>query len=263
MNSKYFKKEKKILKSFSLYNINNKNNSDNNRFNSTGKIKNIKKIKSFKKHFSFRHNLNNRFYKLLKNYNNNSWTKHKKRASPNIIDKNTFNFSLKDENNEILKRTLNIINGDKKHLQYCNIANKKEIDKLNSAKEFREKMKIIQNNLQIIKKNNLEEKKKMKELMMIRKIKNQKNQEIIRIKLETNAKNNLEDKKGIKKLNINKIKNPHNVIIKIETKHNLKFNRINNREKLEKFERKLDIQKDKLMNKYSEIMKRIKEEKKD
>ena len=265
MNSKFFKKQKKILKSFSLYNINSKNNSNINRFNSTEKVKNLKKIKTIKKHFSFRKNVNNRFYKLLRNYNNNSWSKYKKRASPNIIDKNTFNFSLKDENNEILRRTFNIINGDKKHIQYCNIANKKEIDKLNSAKEFREKMKIIQNNLQIIKKNNLEEKKKMKELMMIRKIKNQKNQDIIRIKLETNAnkfpKNNLEDKKKLKKLNINK--NPYSVIIKIETKHNLKFNGINNKEKLEKLDRQLNEQNDKLMNKYNKIMKRIKEEKKD
>ena len=265
MNSKFFKKQKKILKSFSLYNINSKNNSNINRFNSTEKVKNLKKIKTIKKHFSFRKNVNNRFYKLLRNYNNNSWSKYKKRASPNIIDKNTFNFSLKDENNEILRRTFNIINGDKKHIQYCNIANKKEIDKLNSAKEFREKMKIIQNNLQIIKKNNLEEKKKMKELMMIRKIKNQKNQDIIRIKLETNAnkfpKNNLEDKKKLKKLNINK--NPYSVIIKIETKHNLKFNGINNKEKLEKLDRQLNEQNDKLMNNYNKIMKRIKEEKKD
>ena len=265
MNSKFFKKQKKILKSFSLYNINSKNNSNINRFNSTEKVKNLKKIKTIKKHFSFRKNVNNRFYKLLRNYNNNSWSKYKKRASPNIIDKNTFNFSLKDENNEILRRTFNIIKGDKKHIQYCNIANKKEIDKLNSAKEFREKMKIIQNNLQIIKKNNLEEKKKMKELMMIRKIKNQKNQDIIRIKLETNAnkfpKNNLEDKKKLKKLNIHK--NPYSVIIKIETKHNLKFNGINNKEKLEKLDRQLNEQNDKLMNKYNKIMKRIKEEKKD
>ena len=268
MNSKFFKKQKKILKSFSLYNINSKNNSNINRFNSTEKVKNLKKIKTIKKHFSFRKNVNNRFYKLLRNYNNNSWSKYKKRASPNIIDKNTFNFSLKDENNEILRRTFNIINGDKKHIQYCNIANKKEIDKLNSAKEFREKMKIIQNNLQIIKKNNLEEKKKMKELMMIRKIKNQKNQEIIRIKLETNAnKFNLEDKKKIKKININRFKNPDNVIIKIEAKNNLKFNGINkginNREKLEKLDKQLNEQNDKLMNKYNKIMKRIKEEKKD
>ena len=265
MNSKFFKKQKKILKSFSLYNINSKNNSNINRFNSIEKVKNLKKIKTIKKHFSFRKNVNNRFYKLLRNYNNNSWSKYKKRASPNIIDKNTFNFSLKDENNEILRRTFNIINGDKKHIQYCNIANKKEIDKLNSAKEFREKMKIIQNNLQIIKKNNLEEKKKMKELMMIRKIKNQKNQDIIRIKLETNenklGKNNLEDKKKLKKLNINK--SPYSVIIKIETKHNLKFNGINNKEKLEKLDRQLNEQNDKLMNKYNKIMKRIKEEKKD
>ena len=264
MNSKFFKKQKKILKSFSLYNINSKNNSNINRFNSTEKVKNLKKIKTIKKHFSFKKNVNNRFYKLLRNYNNNSWSKYKKRASPNIIDKNTFNFSLKDENNEILRRTFNIINGDKKHIQYCNIANKKEIDKLNSTKEFREKMKIIQNNLQIIKKNNLEEKKKMKELMMIRKIKNQKNQDLIRIKLETNAnkfgKNNLEDKKKLKKININRIKNPDNVIIKIETKHNLKFN---NREKLEKLDKQLNEQNDKLMNKYNKIMKRIKEEKKD
>ena len=234
MSSKYIKKEKKKLKSFSLYNINNKNNSNNERnerFNSSGKIKNIKGIKKIKKHYSFRKILNNKFYKLLKNYNNNSWTKHKKRDLPTIIDKNTFNFSLKDENNDILRRTYNIIKGDKKHLQYSNIANKKEIDKLNSAKEFREKMKIIQNNLQIIKKNNLEEKKKMKELMMIRKVKNREKQEMMR---------------------------------KLVTKSNkLKFNGIKNREKLEKFDRKLDIQKDKLMSKYTEIMKRIKEEKKD
>ena len=100
---------------------------------------------------------------------------------------------------------------------------------------------------------------------MIRKIKNQKNQDIIRIKLETNAnkfpKNNLEDKKKLKKLNINK--NPYSVIIKIETKHNLKFNGINNKEKLEKLDRQLNEQNDKLMNKYNKIMKRIKEEKKD
>ena len=74
-------------------------------------------------------------------------------------DKNIFNFSLKDENNAILRRTFNIIKGNKKHLQFTNIANRKEIAKKNAAKEFREKLKLIQSNLEIIKKCNLEEKK--------------------------------------------------------------------------------------------------------
>ena len=218
MNSKFFKKQKKILKSFSLYNINSKNNSNINRFNSTEKVKNLKKIKTIKKHFSFRKNVNNRFYKLLRNYNNNSWSKYKKRASPNIIDKNTFNFSLKDENNDILIRTINIEKGNRKHILYSSIASKREREKIREAKEFHNKMKIIESNLKIIKKNNLDEKRKMKELMMIRKIK----------KLNSKPKN-YDIKSYI-------LKNDKNLMSKQSTKR-----------------------KEKVMNKFEEIMKKIKQ----
>ena len=202
-NYKYMKKERRMIKSYSLY-----NNKDNNKiFNST--VKNIKKL-HIKKCLSFRQALNNRFYKSLRN----SWFKPKNILFPSIIDKNTFNFSLKDENNAILRRTFNIIKGNKKHQQFTNIANRKEIAKKNAAKEFREKMKLIQSNLEIIKKCNLEEKKKMKELMMIRRMK----------------KN---EKKSVKK-----------------NKRNFDNHEI--------IDRNLNIKNDKIMNKYKEIMNKIK-----
>ena len=203
-NYKYMKKERKMIKSYSLY------NKDNNKiFNSTVKLKNIKKLQ-LKKCLSFRQTLNNRFFKSLRN----SWFKPKTTLFPKIIDKNTFNFSLKDENNDILKRTFNIIKGNKKHQQFTNIANRKEIAKKNAAKEFREKMKLIQSNLEIIKKCNLEEKKRMKELMMIRRVKKNEKQSVKK------------DKR--------------------------------NSEEREKYERKLNIKNDKIMNKYKEIMNKIK-----
>ena len=204
-NYKYMKKERRMIKSYSLY-----NNKDNNKiFNSTVKLKNIKKL-HIKKCLSFRQALNNRFYKSLRN----SWFKPKNTLFPSIIDKNTFNFSLKDENNAILRRTFNIIKGNKKHQQFTNIANRKEIAKKNAAKEFREKMKLIQSNLEIIKKCNLEEKKKMKELMMIRRMKK-------------NEKNSVKKNKR-------------------------------NFDNHEIIDRNLNIKNDKIMNKYKEIMNKIK-----
>ena len=80
---------------------------------------------------------------------------------------------------------------------------------MNSAKEFRNKMKMIQNNIELIKKKNLEEKKKMKELISIRKI-NKPKKNIIDDKLK---KKKFELDKNLDKEN-NIIKNKYNEIMK-------------------------------------------------
>ena len=216
MSTKNIMKGRKLKKSYSLYNTfySACNNTIRiQKCNSTEKLKSIKKIKKVKKNLSYRQSLYNRFYKLLKN---RTIKKPKYDLFPQINDKNTFNFSLKDENNDILIRTLNIDKGNKKHILYSNIASKREREKIREAKEFRNKMKIIESNLKIIQKNNLEEKRKMKELIMIRKIK----------KINPKGKNN--DIKSYILKNDNKLIN-----------------------------KKLEIRKGKLINKFEEIMKRI------
>ena len=206
-------KIRKLIKSFSLYNKKPKE-----------KIINFKKF-DIKKQLSFRKTLNNRFYKTLKN---TIRYKPKNTLFPRIIDKNTFDFSLKDENSDILRRINNINKGNIKHLQYSILSNKKKIAKIKEAKEFREKMKVIQRNLEIIKKNSLEEKKKMKELMLIRKTKKHKKKS---------------DKKDIKKIG------PTNAY---ERKLNIKkFGSFDD------YERKLNLKNAQIMNKYKEIMNKI------
>ena len=221
MSTKYIMKEKKLKKSYSLYNT--FNNTFNKtikikKYNSTEKLKGIKKIKKVKKNLSHNKALYNKFYKLLNMNLKNRTKRAKYELFPQIIDKNTFNFSLKDENNDILIRTINIEKGNRKHILYSSIASKREREKIREAKEFHNKMKIIESNLKIIKKNNLDEKRKMKELMMIRKIK----------KLNSKPKN-YDIKSYI-------LKNDNNLMSKQSTKR-----------------------KEKVMNKFEEIMKKIKQ----
>lgn len=190
MNIKYQIK-KTFKNSFSLYKNKNNNNTKGKAF---GKMNNLKRLK---KHSSCKESLNNKFFKLLSKNKN---PKETYTIFPNIIDKNTFNFNLEDENTEILRRTLKIKIGNQKHLELCNISNRNKIEKMNSAKEFRNKMKMIQNNIELIKKKNLEEKKKMKELISIRKI--------------NKPKKNINDYKLKKKFELNEKLDIENTIIK-------------------------------------------------
>ena len=133
----------------------------NMKLNPIEKIEKIKKVKRLKKNFSTKQTFKN-FYKSLKS----TWSQSKRHFYPSIIDKNTFNFNLSDENSELIKRTFIINKGNLKHNYLTKIANKKEIEKINSAKEFRNRMKIMKNNLEIIKKKNLEEKIKINKLIL-------------------------------------------------------------------------------------------------
>ena len=206
MNSKYIKTNKKLVKSYTLYLKNITDDKYNKLLNSTKKLKNYTKL-NLKRNLSFRQTLKNGFYKQLKH----SWKKQQTTLFPNIIDKNTFNFSLKDENNEILLRTFNKNKENEKHTQYSNFAYKKEIEKIKAAKEFREKMKIIKNNLEIIKKNNLEEKKKMKELIMIRKMKKNKKESVKKDKIKIENQESYYKKLNIKN---DKVMNKYREIMK-------------------------------------------------
>ena len=207
MSTNTFKKEY-IKKSYKLY------KPKNMKINSLEKNKSVKTIK---KHLPSRHSLTNKFFRSLRS-TCSQWSRPKKHIFPNIIDKNTFNFNLSDENNDLLKRDYILKIGEKKHNYFSKISNKKKIEKINSAKEFLNKMKIMQNNLEIIKKKNLEEKRKMKELILTRKI------------------------KKFKKYDLNN---------KVSRRRS-----IFNEEKLKTFDKKLTIEKDKLMNRFNEIMRK-------
>ena len=132
-----------------------------------------------------------------------------------------FNFNLSDENIDYLKRDYILKIGEIKHNYLSKMSDKKKIEKVNSAKEFLNKMKIMQNNLEIIKNKNLEEKKKMKELILKRKLKKLK-------------KNDLNSKK---KSQLKPLFNAENIKI---------------------FDKKLSIEKDNLMNRFNEIMRKTK-----
>lgn len=129
-------------------------------------IKKIKRIKKIKNHLSLRETVESKFYKSLKR----NWTQSQKNFNSKYIDKNTFNFNVSDEYSDTLKR-VSIKQKGIKHKNLSIIAQKKVLEKINSAKQFRNKMEIMLNNLEIIKKKMLEEKQKMKEITIIRKIK--------------------------------------------------------------------------------------------
>ena len=210
MSTKYFIKEN-IKKSYKLY------KPKSMKLNSSEKIKSVKTIK---KDLQSKQTLTNKFYKSLKS----TWlqcSKPKKLIFPNIIEKNAFNFNLSDENSDYLKRDYILKIGEIKHNYLSKMSDKKKIEKVNSAKEFLNKMKIMQNNLEIIKNKNLEEKKKMKELILKRKLKQLK-------------KNDLNSKK---KSQLKPLFNAENIKI---------------------FDRKLSIEKDNLMNRFNEIMRKAK-----
>ena len=150
-------KRKHLVKSYSLY------NTESIKLNLSDKKHEVKKPK---KHLSKKQILNNKFYKLL--IHSNSATRKKFCIFPNIIDKNTFNFNLEDENTSILRRTLKIQKGNKKHLQLSKLEYKKKEKKLDSVKLFRQKMKIMQEEAKV---DYLKEQKRMKELVKLKKIK--------------------------------------------------------------------------------------------
>ena len=174
-------KKKKIVKSYSLYNI------ENNEINISEKKNKTKKLK---KHLSSRQILNNKFYKLFKN--TNSQKQKINYLFSNVIDKDNFNFKLEDENDIYLKKTFNIQNGNKKHLQFCKLENKKKETKLNSIKLFYQQMKILQKNA---KEEFLEQEKRKKELVKIKKNKEMrlaKTNE--KVKIKQNKKNIFNEK---------------------------------------------------------------------
>ncbi len=101
----------------------------------------------------------NKFYKLFEKYK----PKEKIKRTINIIDKDTFIFN-KDEKEEILKKYSEIMKGNEKHKNLCEIARKKEIKKKKSIIKFKNRMKMMENNLKIIESKNLEEKKALLKL---------------------------------------------------------------------------------------------------
>ena len=101
----------------------------------------------------------NKFYKLFKKYK----PKEKIKKTMNVIDKDTFIFN-KDEKEEILKKYSEIMKGNEKHRNLCEIARKKEIKKKKSIIKFKNRMKMMENNLKIIESKNLEEKKALLKL---------------------------------------------------------------------------------------------------
>ena len=96
----------------------------------------------------------NKFYKLFQKYK----PKEKIKRTINVIDKDTFIFN-KDEKEEILKKYSEIMKGNEKHRNLCEIARNKEIKKKKSIIKFKNRMKMMENNLKIIESKNLEEKK--------------------------------------------------------------------------------------------------------
>jgi hypothetical protein len=101
----------------------------------------------------------NKFYKLFQKYK----PKEKIKRTINVIDKDTFIFN-KDEKEEILKKYSEIMKGNEKHRNLCEFARKKEIKKKKSIIKFKNRMKMMENNLKIIESKNLEEKKALLKL---------------------------------------------------------------------------------------------------
>ena len=102
---------------------------------------------------------NNKFYKLFKKYK----PKDKIKNTINVIDKNTFIFN-KDEKEEVIRRHIDIMKGKEKHRNLQEIAGKKNFKKIKSNIKFKNRMKIMKNNLKIIESKNLEEKKALLKL---------------------------------------------------------------------------------------------------
>ena len=101
----------------------------------------------------------NKFYKLFQKYK----PKEKIKRTINVIDKDTFIFN-NDEKEEILKKYSEIMKGNEKHRNLCEIARKKEIKKKKSIIKFKNRMKMMENNIKIIESKNLEEKKTLLKL---------------------------------------------------------------------------------------------------
>ena len=100
-----------------------------------------------------------KFYKLFEKYK----PKEKIKRTINVIDKDTFFFN-KDEKEEILRKYSDIMKGNEKHRNICEIAKKKENKKKQSIIKFKNRMKMMENNLKIIESKNLEEKKALLKL---------------------------------------------------------------------------------------------------
>ena len=191
------------------------------------KLNNMKRVNSYK---SFKKtSLDYKFYKLLKK--NRSVQKNSNFFFPNIIDKSPFNFNLKDEEAEIIKKIKNINKGNKKHRILSELAFKKETQKRKNIKEFMNEMKLYRINIKLVKKQNIEEKKKKKEIL---------NLQIKKMKKLTHTSFDSMDK-GAK-----------------SAKNKYKILTINN---LFDKERKLIFKRDKLMHRFHEIMNKLKVQK--
>ena len=166
--------------------------------------------------------LNNKFYKLLmKNKNKHSTINQNKSFIPNIVERNNFIFSFDKEKAESIERKKR--EGDIKHLELSKISFLKKIEKMNSAREFKNKMKlIIHNNIENMRnKKFLEEKKQMKDVEWVRKPSN------------TNKNFIFQSRERI------------NDIIKEQEK------------KMEKMKKKLNVDNIKIKKKYNEIMTKL------
>ena len=191
------------------------------------KLNNMKRVnsdKSFKKT-----SLDYKFYKLLKK--NRSVQKNSNFFFPNIIDKSPFNFNLKDEEAEIIKKIKNINKGNKKHRILSELAFKKETQKRKNIKEFMNEMKLYRINIKLVKKQNIEEKKKKKEIL---------NLQIKKMKKLTHTSFDSMDKGSKSAKNKYKILTINNLFDK---------------------ERKLIFKRDKLMHRFHEIMNKLKVQK--
>lgn len=188
------------------------------------KFKRIRSYKSFNKN-----SLDYKFYKLLKKS-----PKPKKNSNfflPEIIDKSPFNFNLKDEEAEIIKKIKRINKGNKKHRLLSEMAFKKETEKRKNVKNFLNEMKLNRINIKLVEKQNLEEKKK---------------------KLTQMLNLQMKKKKKIKKITSISFDSIYKGSKSTTNKNS--FVTINN---LFDNERKLVLRRDKLMHRFHEIMNKL------
>ena len=220
MNKKHkksieFKIQKNFQDAYSLYNPRNPHISLYKREKFPFILKNSNTLKKSRKT-----SLSFKFYKLLLKGQNKKMSR---TIIPYSVDKNTFVFKSERERADSIERKKR--EGHRKHLELCKISNKKRIEKMNSAREFKNKMKlIVYNNIENIKKiKNLEEKKKMQELVRMRNI-------------------NYNQKKYI-----------------IETKEQMDERIKKEERRIERIKKRLQIENNKIKDKYNEIMTKIKE----
>jgi len=180
-------------------------------------MNNIQSFQKNTKKSPFRKSLAYKFYKLLK-----PKKKMKIFTKFPLVEKNGFNFDMKDQN-ETINKKIKISEGNRKHIQLAKKAYLKELEKKRNAKQFILTMKLIEQNRILIKEKDLKEKQKMNE--------------IIKCKMKLTKKSRIE-----------RVKSYSELILK-EGKNKFLF-QSNNKEKINE-------KNESLLNKYKEIMDKI------